>query len=78
MYLEVAAVGKKYREMHVDGRSTMQVFLFDSGIGTDVLARAPINTTRVPIRVWVLRNARFAPDPVQVKVYPPQHRKPVH
>lgn len=40
VYLGVAAAGKKYREMHVDGRTTMQVFLFGLGIGTNVLARA--------------------------------------
>lgn len=60
VYIDVEAGGKTYDEMHVDGGTATQVFLYPLGIDWKVVLRK----LAVPGRphVYVIRNAKLAPD----------------
>ncbi|MBL8877336.1 MAG: patatin-like phospholipase family protein [Phycisphaerae bacterium] len=58
--IDVEAEGKKYQEMHVDGGTKSQVFLYPPSL--DVVSqfrRSGINRER---HAYIIRNARFKPD----------------
>ena len=63
--VEVTAGGKTYHEMHVDGGTTMEVFLMPAGLTLGELNRT--FRTNVKARLFVIRNGRTTPEPGIVK-----------
>ena len=62
-YITVEAGGKSYEEMHVDGGSVAQVFLYGLGVNLDAIAkRSGIPDTKPPVRLFVIRNGRLYPE----------------
>jgi len=59
-YLEVEVDGKRYDEMHVDGGTTSQVFLYPAALDMDTLGKQ-IGYRR-DRSVYVIRNARITPE----------------
>jgi predicted acylesterase/phospholipase RssA len=58
--IDVEVDGKTYQEMHVDGGTTTQVFLYPPSMKIKELAEAAgVNRER---RVYVVRNARLEPE----------------
>ncbi len=67
--IEVEAGGKKYSEMHVDGGTVSQVFVYPISIRlNEAAAKAGVQRER---KMYVIRNARLDPDweNVERKVY---------
>lgn len=62
VFIEVEADGKKYYEMHVDGGTTTQVFLYPPSLQLKKMA----NVERVR-RAYIIRNARLDPDWAQIE-----------
>lgn len=63
--IDVEAGGKKYQEMHVDGGTTAQVFVYPPSLYVkEEAAAAGIERER---RMFVIRNARLDPDWAQVE-----------
>ncbi len=65
VYINVEAEGQNYTEMHVDGGTISQVFLWGGGVSLDRLAAATDPkqaASRPPIRLFVIRNGRFDPE----------------
>jgi hypothetical protein len=61
-YITVEAGGKMYEEMHVDGGSVAQVFLYGLGVDLDTVAQhSGIPEARPPVRLFVIRNGRLYP-----------------
>ncbi len=58
--IEVTAGGQKYRELHVDGGPTRQVFLTPAEFRFDDLDRAL--GTRIQRHIWVIRNGKIQPE----------------
>jgi len=58
--IDVHADGKEYREMHVDGGVTHQVFLYPPGFSPAEVDNAI--GWRVQRRVYIIRNARIDPE----------------
>ena len=60
VYLEVEVDGKRYDEMHVDGGTTSQVFLYPAALDLRTLSK------QIGLRrdrsVYVIRNARIRPE----------------
>jgi hypothetical protein len=65
VHVEVTAAGKTYHEMHVDGGTTMEVFLMPAGLTLGELNRT--FHTRVKARLYIIRNGRTTPEPSIVK-----------
>ena len=63
--IDVEAGGKRYQEMHVDGGTMAQVFVYPASIRIGEAAAA-IGVTRER-KVYVIRNARLDPDWAQVE-----------
>jgi predicted acylesterase/phospholipase RssA len=60
VYIEVEANGKRYREMHVDGGTTTQVFLYPAALDVrKIESQLGFHRSR---SVYVLRNARLTPE----------------
>ncbi len=60
MMIDVEVDGQHYQEMHVDGGTTTQVFLYPPSLKIKEAAEAAgIHRDR---RVYIIRNARFEPD----------------
>jgi hypothetical protein len=57
VYIEVEANGKRYHEMHVDGGTTTQVFLYPAALDTRKLL-----STHRPRTAYVVRNGRIGPE----------------
>ncbi len=67
VYLPVRAGGKDYDEMHVDGSTTAQITLYGDAINVPTLARsAALPPTPRPPDLYIIRNARLAPEPQDV------------
>lgn len=62
--IDVEANGRAYQEMHVDGGTMSQVFVYPPSLHIDTLARK-IGAQRER-RVYVIRNARLDPEWAQV------------
>jgi predicted acylesterase/phospholipase RssA len=62
--IDVEAEGKHYQEMHVDGGTMAQVFVYPAALSADKIAAAT-GTTR-DRGLYVIRNARLDPDWAQV------------
>lgn len=60
VYIEVASDGKIYDEIHVDGGTASQVFVYPPGIDWD-RAKELLEITGKP-RLYILRNAKLAPE----------------
>jgi hypothetical protein len=58
--IDVEANGRAYQEMHVDGGTMSQVFVYPPSLRIDALARK-LGTERER-RVYVIRNARLDPE----------------
>jgi hypothetical protein len=55
--IDVEAAGRRYQEMHVDGGSAAQLFLYPSTLTTGIdLRRGPLARAR---RAYIIRNARL-------------------
>jgi hypothetical protein len=69
VYIRVRADGRDYDEMHVDGGTTMQLFLFPADIAPSTI-RARAGYTRGRSTVYVIRNGRLWPEtqPIQPRV----------
>ncbi|HUO08320.1 MAG TPA: patatin-like phospholipase family protein [Phycisphaerae bacterium] len=68
VYLNVTANGKKYDEMHVDGGTISQSFLWDAGLTVaEVGKQIGVTKTLAPIRLFVIRNAQLIPRWQEVK-----------
>ncbi len=62
-YITVEADGKRYEEMHVDGGTYAQVFLYGGGVDLNRIAqRSGLQVPRRPVRLFIIRNARFTPE----------------
>jgi hypothetical protein len=59
VYIQVEAGGKTYDEMHVDGGTATQVFLYPLGIDWTVVLRKLAVPARP--RVYVIRNSKLDP-----------------
>jgi len=59
VFIPVVAGGKEYDEVHVDGGTCQQVFLFPVGVNWAEIQRQ-LSVTNRP-RVWVIRNSRLDP-----------------
>ena len=58
--IDVEVDGQHYQEMHVDGGTVTQVFLYPPSLKVKEIAEAAgVHRDR---RVYIIRNARFAPD----------------
>ena len=70
MLINVEAEGRVYDELHVDGGTTTQVFLYPAGVDWKVVTRK----LKVPGRpdLYVVRNASLDPtyDPVKPRLVP--------
>jgi predicted acylesterase/phospholipase RssA len=63
--IDVEAGGKKYQEMHVDGGTVAQVFVYPVSIKLrDAAKAAGVERER---RMYIIRNARLDPDWAQVE-----------
>jgi len=63
--IDVEVDGKRYQEMHVDGGTTAQVFVYPASIRiSDKAAAAGVTRER---RMYVIRNARLDPDWAQTE-----------
>jgi hypothetical protein len=69
VYLSVEVNGKRYEEMHVDGATTTQVFLFGQGVDMGQVLRLRKVRTPWPTRVFVIRNSRLLPEYEAPKAY---------
>ena len=56
--IDVEVNGRRYQEMHVDGGTFTQMFLYPSGVNHETLFRG---IKPRPVRVWLIRNGRFHP-----------------
>jgi hypothetical protein len=63
VYLTVEAEGRTYEEMHVDGGTVMQVFLWGAGF-TRAMAEKQLGAESMgrPIRLYVIRNGVVGPE----------------
>jgi predicted acylesterase/phospholipase RssA len=63
--IDVEADGKKYQEMHVDGNTAAQVFVYPAAVRLkDVAATIGVDRER---KLYILRNARLDPEWAQVE-----------
>lgn len=58
--IDVVADGKRYREMHVDGGVTRQVFLYPPGVSPTQIDGAV--GWKMQRRVYIIRNAKVTPE----------------
>jgi predicted patatin/cPLA2 family phospholipase len=59
-YIRVEVNGKTYEELHVDGGTAAQVFLWGAGVNVKELSdRAGVDAPSRKIRLFVIRNGRF-------------------
>ena len=65
VYIEVEANGRIYDEMHVDGGTTSQVFLYPSSVDWNLILDKLESKARP--RVYLIRNSRLKPDWEAVK-----------
>jgi hypothetical protein len=56
--IDVEVNGRRYEEMHVDGGTFTQMFLYPTGVNHATLFHG---ITPRPVRVWLIRNGRFHP-----------------
>lgn len=61
--IDVEVEGKKHQELHVDGAATAQVILYPSALNLTPSA----DQNRRTINLYIIRNARIAPDHEEVK-----------
>jgi hypothetical protein len=62
-YITVEAGGKSYEEMHVDGGTVAQVFLYGLGVDLNTIAkRSGIVEAKPPVRLFIIRNGRLYPE----------------
>ena len=67
-YFRVEVNGETYEELHVDGGTMAQVFLWGAGVNVRALGdRLGADAARRPIRLFVVRNGLFQPEPQQIK-----------
>ena len=64
--IDVEADGKHYQEMHVDGGTMAQVFVYPAALSAREDGNQPPGNTRER-RLYVIRNARLDPDWAQVE-----------
>jgi predicted acylesterase/phospholipase RssA len=63
--IDVEANGKKYQEMHVDGNTANQVFVYPTAVRLkDVAATAGVERER---KLYIIRNARLDPEWAEVE-----------
>jgi predicted acylesterase/phospholipase RssA len=64
--IDVEADGKKYQEMHVDGNTATQVFIYPAAVRlNDVAAR--VGVVDRERKLYIIRNARLDPEWAQVE-----------
>lgn len=56
--IDVEVNGHRYQEMHIDGGTFTQMFLYPPGVNHAALFQGPQPR---PVRVWLIRNGRFHP-----------------
>jgi hypothetical protein len=66
MMIDVAAGGRKYQEMHVDGGATAQVFVYPPGINVREFQKQ-VGTTDRKRTLYIIRNSRLDADWAQVQ-----------
>jgi predicted acylesterase/phospholipase RssA len=66
VYIEVEANGRRYDEMHVDGGTTSQVFLYPAALDWQKFAKN-IGLSTQDQRLYVIRNSRLKSDWVTVE-----------
>ena len=66
--VEVEAGGRSYQEMHVDGGTVAQIFVYPAGLNLRELAREFAGTAGVERQrsLYLIRNARLDPDWAEV------------
>jgi hypothetical protein len=64
--IEVTAAGKTYREMHVDGGTSNQVFLMPASLRLGAIDKT--FHRRIKARLYVIRNGHTTPEPGTVKI----------
>lgn len=63
--IDVEANGKKYQEMHVDGNTAAQVFVYPAAVRLkEVTQTVGVDRER---KLYILRNARLDPEWAQVE-----------
>lgn len=68
LYLDVVADGKKYDEIHVDGGTISQVFLWDAGLSiAEGTRQIGVSGPLTPVRLFIIRNAILRPERMEVK-----------
>lgn len=72
VYLNVEVAGKKYNEMHVDGGTTSQVFLWGQGVDIAQMMREHQVQKVLPTRLFVIRNAKMDPEYDPIRAYLPE------
>jgi len=69
-YFDVEVNGEPYQELHVDGGTVSQVFLWGAGVSVqEIVRRQGVAVASRPVRVFVLRNGRFEPEYVDMELY---------
>ncbi len=73
-YIEAEANGRRFKEMHVDGGATMEVFVLPDALLADGMGHA--NPKRPAPRIWVVINNRVTPqfEVVEAGLIPPLSR----
>ena len=67
-YIKVIVSGENYEELHVDGGTAAQVFLWGAGVNLkDLAKRAGIKSRKRPVRLFIIRNGRFHAEYQQIK-----------
>jgi len=64
--IDVEVEGKKYQEMHVDGNTANQVFIYPTAVRLNDVA-ATIGVVDRERKLYIIRNARLDPDWAQVE-----------
>ena len=70
VYIDVVAYGKHFKEMHVDGGATSQLFLYPASLHWNTVAQDLALTGRH--RLYIIRNSQLSPDwqPVKPELLP--------
>jgi predicted patatin/cPLA2 family phospholipase len=67
VYLHVQARGQPYDEMHVDGGTVQEVILYGEAVSPQALAPELHPPTTPPPKVYIIRNAKVAPEAQSVE-----------
>ncbi|MBY0335488.1 MAG: patatin-like phospholipase family protein [Acetobacteraceae bacterium] len=59
---DVTVGGQSHQELHVDGGAVAQAFLYPSAVSADRRERIRRGQPVMPMRAWIIRNARLDPE----------------